>query len=203
MTRRPLFTGQLLLFCLLGLMAMADLASAKDTVPREIAGIALGSRVDAYPDIVRSNYLKEMVVTDWHGFRNGVISYGSCRYQGQILKIDMKYEEKSKEFYNTLLARYRERFGEPDSWAGDSFGVMLVWKWQFVDGDGNRISLSLQHNSKDTDETLGNMVKLSFPEKLEEERRCFVDMCTKRHQETDEQRREELKKTDWSYLIPR
>lgn len=190
----------LMVCCLIFLTAAA---AAAGNVPRGVAGINLGSRVDAYPDIIRSNFLKEVVVTDWHGFRNGVISYGSCRYDGEILKIDMKYEDKTKEFYNTLLARFRENFGAPGSWAGDSFGVMLIWKWQFVDGDNNKISLSLQHNSKNTDETIGNMVKLSFPDKIAEERRCFAEMCKQHHQQTDDQRREELKKTDWSFLIPR
>ena len=191
-----------LVVCCLFLLAPGPVAAAENP-PHEIAGIALGSQVDSYPDIIRSNFLKEVVVTDWHGFRNGVISYGSCRYDGQILKIDMKYEDKSKDFYATLLAKFRERFGEPDSWAGDSFGVMLIWKWQFVDSENNKISLALQHNSKNTDETLGNMIKFSLPEKIEEERRCFVDLCRQRHKETDDKRREELKKTDWSFLIPR
>ena len=194
-----IFRGLLLVIC----MVLSSGSVSADNAPHEIAGIALGSQVDSYPDIIRSNFLKEVVVSDWHGFRNGVISYGSCRYNGQILKIDMKYEDKSKDFYNTLLGKFRERFGEPDSWAGDSFGVMLIWKWQFVDSENNKISLSLQHNSKNTDETLGNMIKFSLPEKIEEERRCFVDLCRQHHQETDEQRREELKKTDWSFLIPR
>ena len=192
-----------LALCCLGVMMTAGPATAAEKAPNEIAGIALGSRVDAYPDIIRSNFLKEVVVTDWHGFRNGVISYGSCLYKGEILKIDMKYEDKSKIFYDTLLDKFREKFGAPNSWAGDSFGVMLIWKWQFVDSDGNKISLSLQHNSKNIDETIGNMVKLSFPEKIIEERRCFVDMCKQHQQGTDEARREELKKTDWSFLIPR
>jgi len=194
-----IFRGLLLVFC----TVLSSGSVSADNAPHEIAGIALGSQVDSYPDIIRSNFLKEVVVSDWHGFRNGVISYGSCRYNGQILKIDMKYEDKSKDFYNTLLGKFRERFGEPDSWAGDSFGVMLIWKWQFVDSENNKISLALQHNSKNTDETLGNMIKFSLPEKIEEERRCFVDLCRQHHQETDEQRREELKKTDWSFLIPR
>ena len=195
-----IFRGLLLVFCA---VVLSPGPASADNAPHEIAGIALGSQVDSYPDIIRSNFLKEVVVTDWHGFRNGVISYGSCRYNGQILKIDMKYEDKSKEFYNTLLAKFRERFGEPDSWNGDSFGVMLIWKWQFVDSENNKISLALQHNSKNTDETLGNMIKFSLPEKIEEERRCFVDLCQQHHKETDEHRREELKKTDWSFLIPR
>ncbi len=198
-----IFSMPRLILCCLAVTISVGPVIASEQAPTEIAGIALGSRVDAYPDIIRSNFLKEVVVTDWHGFRNGVISYGSCRYKGEILKIDMKYEDKSKNFYETLLAKFREKYGAPGSWAGDSFGVMLIWKWQFVDSDNNKISLSLQHNSKNIDETIGNMVKLSFPEKIDEERRCFVDMCKQHQQGTDEARREELKKTDWSYLIPR
>lgn len=182
---------------------LVPISTSAENVPHEIGGIALGSKVESYPDIIQSNFMKEVVVTDWHGFRNGVISYGLCRYNGQILKIDMKYADKSKEFYDTLLAKFREKFGEPDSWNGDSFGVMLIWKWQFVDSDNNKVSLALQHNGKSSKETIGNMVKLSFPEKMEEERLCFRDMCETHKGQTDEKRREELQKTDWSFLIPR
>jgi hypothetical protein len=110
-------------------------------VPHEIAGIALGTSVDEYPDIVQSNFLKEVVVTDWHGFRKGNISYGTCKYVDQILKIDMKYRNKSKDFFQNLLKKFRKSFGEPDAWTGDSFGVLHVWKWQFIDKEQNRVRL--------------------------------------------------------------
>jgi hypothetical protein len=195
-------TGRLFLLICLPIF-FAPVPAPAENVPHEIGGIALGSKVESYSDIVRSNFLKEVVVTDWHGFRNGVISYGTCRHDGEILKIDMKYEDRSKEFYTTLLEKFREKFGPPTSWHGDSFGVMLIWKWQFVDSEKNKISLTLQHNGKYSTETIGNMVKLSFPEKIEEERLCFIDMCVKHNEQTDEKRREELKKTDWSFLVPR
>jgi len=173
------------------------------TAPKEIAGIVLGSRVDSYPDIIDSNFMKEVVVTDWHGFRKGNVSYGVCRYKGEILKIDMKYEDKSKSFYKQLLQKFQEQFGQADSWKGDSFGVVHIWKWQFIDDEQNRVSLSLQYNAKDPDHTIGNIMKLSYPDKIKEERLCFVRMCEQNKQQTDEKYREELKKTDWSYLIPR
>lgn len=173
------------------------------SVPHEIGGIALGSKVDSYPEIVQSNFLKEVVVTEWHGFRKGIISYGTCRYNGIILKIDMKYDDRSKEFFDTILTKFKENFGEPDSWNGDSFGVMLAWKWNFIDSDRNQVSVTLQHNGKNSNETLGNVVKLSYPEKIEEERLCFADVCEQHKEKTDENRLLELKKTGWSYLIPR
>lgn len=171
--------------------------------PHEIAGIALGSSVEDYPDIIQTNFMKEVVVTDWHGFRKGVISYGVCRYNDQILKIDMKYEDKSKGFYKKLLKEFRKKFGEPDSWDGDSFGVMHIWKWFFTDKKQNRVSLALQYNGKKSSETIGNMVKLSYPGKIEDERLCFNDMCEESNEKIDKERIEERKKTDWSYLVPK
>ncbi len=184
-------------FSLFPLLAIAG------NTPHEIAGIALGSSIDDYPDIIRTNFLKEVVVTDWHGFRKGTISYGTCKYVDKILKIDMKYEDKRKEFFQKLLQEFREKFGEPDEWSGDSFGVMHKWKWQFMDKERNKVSLALQYNGKDSNETIGNMVKLSYPEKIEEERLCFIDMCQNSKENTDAARRDELKKSDWSHLVPR
>lgn len=185
------------------LLAFFPLQSQAQNVPHEIAGISLGTSIDNYPDILQNNYLQEVVVTDWHGFRKGVISYGTCKYIDKILKIDMKYEDKSNNFYQKLLTAFREKFGEPAAWTGDSFGVMHVWKWQFIDNEQNRVSLSLQYNGKNSNETIGNVVKLAYPGKMEEERLCFVEMCEASKNKTDAKRREELMKFDWSHLIPK
>jgi len=98
--------------------------------------------------------------------------------------------------------KYKEKYGAPDSWKGDSFGLLHVWKWYFTDKDRNRISLNLQYNAKDPDETIGNVVKLSYPDRIEEERICFMQMCARSHEKIDKKQRNELTKTDWSYLIP-
>ncbi len=184
------------------MLALCPFRSQAHDVPHEIAGIALGTSIKDYAEIIPSNYLKEVVVTDWHGFRKGMISYGTCRYIEKILKIDMKYEDKSYAFFKKLLAAFREKFGDPDAWTGDSFGVMHVWKWRFIDNEQNRVSLSLQYNGKNSNETIGNVVKLAYPEKMEEERLCFIDMCEEDRSNTDARRREELKQSDWSHLIP-
>ena len=89
----------------------------------------------------------------------------------------MKYQDKSKEFYQKLLQEFREEFGEPGLWNGDSFGVMYLWKWKFIDKKGDHISLTLQYNGKNSNETIGNIVKISYPKKMDEERLCFVDVC--------------------------
>ncbi|SDO75980.1 hypothetical protein [Desulforhopalus singaporensis] len=171
-------------------------------VPLSIAGISIGSDINSYPNIMDTNFMKEKVITDWHGFRKGVISYGVCLYSDRILKIDMKYADKSKTFYNKLLDKFKEKFGEPDIWEGDSFGVKYIWKWNFYDANNDKVTLKLQHNSKDTSESIGNMVKLAYPEKIIEERKCFMKMCRNTMNNFPAQSRDESQKTGWSYLIP-
>lgn len=179
------------------------LVSAKTAkVPISIAGITLGSAVTSYPNIIESNFMKQVVVTDWHGFRKGVISYGICLNIDTILKIDMKYEDKSKRFYKTLLKKIKAEYGEPDVWSGDSFGLKYVWKWDFVDKNNNRVTLKLQYNGKDSNETIGNMIKLSYPGKIADERRCFMEMCHQKKKNLDAIHLKELKRSDWSHLIP-
>ncbi len=170
--------------------------------PISIAGISLGSDVNSYPDIVDSNFMKDVVVTDWHGFRKGVISYGICLYKDTILKIDMKYEDKSKKFYRKLLKKIKAQYGDPDTWSGDSFGLKYIWKWHFTDKDDNRVTLKLQYNGKDSNETIGNMIKLSYPDKIAGERGCFMEMCEANKEQLDVNQLEKLKQSDWSHLIP-
>lgn len=189
---------------ILGILCTAvPLLAETEKVPHEIAGIALGANVNDFPDIIQNDALREVVVTNWHGFRKGFISYGTCKNINQILKMDMKYADKSEEFYQQLLRKFREDFGEPDSWSGDSFGVMKVWKWQFIDKEKNSVSLALQYNGKNSNETLGNVVRLAYPDKIEEERLCFLKVCEQNSNNTDEKRKAELQKSGWSYLVPR
>jgi hypothetical protein len=70
-----------------------------ENVPHEIGGIALGSHINNYPNLIESNFMKEVIVTNHHGFRKGIISYGVCKYKGKILKIRLKYKDKSKSFF--------------------------------------------------------------------------------------------------------
>jgi hypothetical protein len=186
----------------LGIMFFPLFIFAED-VPHEVGGISLGSVIDDYPDAIKSNFLKEVVVTGRHGFRKGIISYGVCKSEGKVLKIKLKYEDKSKAFYTTLLAKYKEKYGQPDSWKGDSFGLIHLWKWRFTDKDNNRITLRLHYNAKDPDDTIGNMVKLSYPDRIQEERICFNQRYGAAGKKTDLKTKEENKKSDWSYLIPR
>jgi len=192
----------LALACCLSLLYSAPVLAEKK-VPREVGGFVLGSDVGDYPDAMNTNFLKEMVITDWHGFRKGVISYGICKYPNKIVRIELKYEDQSKEYFLKLLDEYKTQFGAPEEWKGDSFGILHIWKWFFKDSDNRAISLLLQHNLRNPNESIGNVVKLSYTDMIEEERECFNQMCEEKKSAEDKERLELLKKPDWQFLIPR
>jgi len=169
-------------------------------IPQEIGGFRLGEDITEYSDIEYSNYLKEVVVTDWHGFRKGIISYGICASPGEIVRISMKYENSSKDFYETLLKKYKKKFGKPTIWGGDAFGILSKWKWVFIDENNHKVNLILQHNLKNHNENIGNIVKLYYPEREKEERLCFIEQCEINKSEEQVLERKEM---NWDYMIPR
>jgi len=171
--------------------------------PTEIGGFKLGDFITDYPQIEYSDYLKEVVVNDWHGFRKGIISYGTCAYPGQIVKIRMKYQNSSKAFYHELLKKFKSRYGKPNEWKGDAFGVLYVWKWQFVDEHDRRVSMILQHNLQNDNENVGNMVKLSFPEMMNEERFCVINYFEKNKTAEEKETIKQRMKPDWDFMLPR
>jgi len=150
--------------------------------PRGIAGFVLGQPIDSYMHLVDMNtdmpirYLEslhEVAIKPMTGFKTGLLSYGTCTQGAPVLRIKLKYADSSKKFYDRLLKEFKARFGEPNEWRGDPFHIVIDWKWSFTDEDNNRISLSLQHNTKDEEEKLGNSVKMNLVSGIEAERRCF------------------------------
>jgi len=186
---------------IIALLSFTSVA-AYDT-PTEIGGFKLGEFITDYPQIEYSEYLKEVVVNDWHGFRKGIISYGTCAYPGRIVKIRMKYQNSSKAFYDELLKKFKSRYGKPSEWKGDAFGVLYIWKWRFVDKDNRRVNLILQHNLQNDDENVGNMVKISFPELMDEERFCVIDFFEKNKTAEEKETIKQRMKPDWDYMLPR
>ena len=192
----------LTLTLLIQILSSAAIASAIET-PKEIAGFSLGADITDYADIEYSNYLKEVVITDWHGFRKGIISYGICAEPGKIVRISMKYEDSSKEFFDKLLKAFKKKFGNPPIWGGDAFGILSKWKWVFTDENNLRVNLILQHNLKNHNENIGNIVKIYYPEREKEERLCFIQQCEINKSSGQQEQLSERKKLKWEYMVPR
>jgi len=194
-----------ILACLISMSVMPPIPAAAGKAPHRLAGFTLGADINDYQDRIRIDtmlpirYLetiKEVETKELAAFQSGLVWYGTCASPGRIIRIKLKYADSSQSFYDELLKRFKARFGEPDEWRGDAFHVVVAWKWSFIDEEGNRISLMLQHNTEDPEEKVGNAVKLTLRNLLEEEARCF----NKQHE--DSGRPEPFGPVDWEILVP-
>lgn len=189
-----------LLCCLF--LTLPKIVTASDGAPVEIGGFKLGSSIEEYDFISYHNFLKEVMVQDIEGFRKGVIYYGICDRPGEIVKIKLKYLDSSERFFNKLVKQYKKKFGKPDAYIGDSFGIVKAWKWTFIDENKNKILLRLQHNLKNPDESLGVTVKLEMPDRIEAERICFKKQCEITMNGKDRPTSSPKGKVDWQKLLP-
>ena len=193
----------LMFFIFLSIIFVVSNSMATPKAPTEIAGFHLGGNVKEYPDAENDNFLNEVVVREWHGFRKVKLFYGTCAKPDEIIRISLKFENSSKQFFEKLMNEYKKRFGEPTKWKGDAFKILHVWKWVFLDENNRRVNLILQHNLRDQNETSGNLVKLSYPERIEEEHQCFVDQLETSKSRKEKEQPKQSKKIDWEYMIPR
>ncbi len=181
--------------------------------PREVGGFVLGDDISAYREKVDlesalplryAGYLRQVVIREIPGFKTGQVYYGMCAHPGRILRIRLKYADSSKAFFDALLGRIRERYGKPGEWRGDPFGVVVAWKWSLTTADGERVSMILQHNALDEEESKGNTIKLALTGMLDAERACYL----KGHPEEAEEEDGGGKgarpgPADWGPLVPR
>lgn len=170
----------LLIMLLVPLLAPCTLQG--EEAPRQIAGFVLGQDISAFRarlDMTTAlpvRYLesvKEVEIADVAGFKSGVIAYSTCADPHKVLRIKLKYADSGEDFFNKLFSQIKSRFGEPDKYRGDSFGIMTSWKWSFTDRRGHSLSLIISHNTVDVDEKMGNAIKLTDLTAIENERTCF------------------------------
>ena len=195
------------------LLWTANVCSAADA-PKQVAVFKLNTDITDIKDYVimetalPTRYMeniKEVEIKPIEGFKTGLIAYATCVAPGRIARIKLKYDDSSKDFFDKLLAKIKEKYGEPDEYRGDPFHIVISWKWSFVDKDGNRISLTLQHNAMDSEEKLGNAIKLTMTNLIEEDQRCYAD---KGLDQLEKLRQGEGKTmttglTGWNLYIPR
>jgi hypothetical protein len=138
--------------------------------------------------------IEELEIKAIEGFKSGLIAYATCTSPGHIVRIKLKYTDSSKNFYEKLLKRIKKRFGDPSEYRGDPFHIVIGWKWSFVDKDNNRISLNLQHNSRDEEEKEGNSIKLTMTSLIEKDQLCYKEKALNH--------REKLRRRNWEVMQP-
>jgi hypothetical protein len=197
------------LWALIALLAWPALAPGAEA-PTQLAGFVLGEDISKFEDRVDMStalplarykqYLTEVAIKDIPGYRTGYVAYGACRDEGRIARIKLKYANRSKKFFEKLLARYKKRFGKPSTYRGDPFKAVITWKWSFTTEAGHDISLILQHNPMDPEETLGNSVKMTDRTLVKQERACY----SKKHPDKmDDPVVKEEPDIHWDMLIPK
>ncbi|MFZ0243592.1 MAG: hypothetical protein WAL90_18285 [Desulfobacterales bacterium] len=187
------------------LLPVAVLAAA----PHELAGFVLGDRFSKYQDLAdlqsrmplrHGSSIDAIQVRPLPGYKHGMVWVGNCIVPNRIVSIRMKFADSSRNFYDELLKRYKNRFGAPSEWRGDPFHIVISWKWSFVDEQQNKISMILEHNQKDEDETVGNTIKLTMWNLVDEERACQ----NKKNPEPALQSGQTPEAPpDWEVLVPR
>lgn len=180
--------------------------------PHQVGGFVLGKHISEYKEFLKMDsmmpmrnrtYIHEVEVAELEGYKSGLIWVGNCADPGRIVRIKLKYIDSSRKFYNELLKRYKKRFGEPSEWRGDPFHIVIAWKWSFVDANNKTISLILQHNTKDEEEKIGNSVKLTIWDLINEEQRCAEQKSADMQKSSRKKERgEKSKSIDWDRLIP-
>ena len=193
----------------------AQKLSPSADAPKTVGGFVLGEPIDRYDNRIKTesrmciryqDYLDEVEVNMCDAFKSGLISIANCDQKDRVVRIKLKYQDSSPKFYEKLLKRFKRKFGEPNQWKGDAFGVMVAWKWSFMNEAGERISMILQHNSQDEELKMGNVIKLANTSAIENEEECFEKQ--KKMKSMALQRKKRLKPLDlsnpdiWNYLIP-
>jgi hypothetical protein len=188
--------------------------AGQDAIPRAIGPFVLGQdmtelasavRMDTVLPLRYQEYLKEVEIQPLAGFKSGLIAFGLCAQPEKVVRIKLKYQDSSREFYEALLAQVKARFGRPSEYNGDPFHIVISWKWSFEDAAGQRITLNLAHNTQDVEEKFGNTIKLTNIGAIEQGRDCYLRKNPAvREREADRPiPLNQMTPQDWDRLAPR
>ncbi len=138
--------------------------------------------------------IEQVEIKPFKGLKSGLIAYATCTAPGHIVRIKLKYKDPSKKFFENLLKRIKKKYGEPNEYQGDPFHIVIGWKWTFIDKNSHRITMTLQHNAMDTEEKIGNSIKLTHRGLIEEDLKCYKIKAL--------DQREKLRQRDWKVMTP-
>jgi hypothetical protein len=171
--------------------------------PHQISVFVLGKNISELKDYVimetalpirYMENIEEVEIKALEGFKSGLIAYATCEVPGKIVRIKLKYKDSSKKFYEELLKKISNKFGKPDEYSGDPFHILLSWKWSFVNQKNERITMTLEHNTLDTEEKLGNSIKITNRSAMENDLKCYREKAL--------DHRQKLRLRDWRIMTP-
>lgn len=158
---------------------------AADDLPLAIAGIELGEDIEDYAYACQTGtavplrdemYISEVDIDTAHfpGVRGGTIGYGNCDAPGTIVRIKLKFKDRSERLFERMLKHYDRTLGTRRTWQGDAFHIVKSWKWEFTDDDGKLVEILLSH-SRDPEYRPGVSVKMTLRSQYLRELQCWRD----------------------------
>ncbi|MBI9081208.1 MAG: hypothetical protein JEY79_15885 [Pseudodesulfovibrio sp.] len=170
-------------FLILSVFLTASVALAGDLFPTSLAAFTLGENVSKYKtycDLEKATptsdapFISEMLIKQdsLPGVRGGSLSFGSCQAPDQLLRIKIKFHDRSQKLFQKLLTKYTKEFGKPDNYEGDAFKNVIAWEWIFQNDAGEKVSLLLMW-SRDKEIRPGVSIKMTQMSALDREYACF------------------------------
>jgi len=160
--------------------------------PTTIAGLTLGEHMGNHQKYCETGeatpipdmpFLKEVhfIPGAIPGVRGGSLTYANCDDVDMLMRVKLKFHDRSQHFFDKLYKKYEKAYGKPDSYEGDTFRNIIAWKWVFTRGD-ERMSILLMW-SKKAEMRPGVSIKMTYDSVMENEYRCYMK------QRDDEERR--------------
>jgi len=170
---------------LLVLVALAANASAADVFPSTLAGFTLGESVRKYESFCNiaeatpmsdAPFLTEALIKPdaLPGVRGGSLIYGNCKNKDRLVRIKLKFNDRSKDLFDTLMEAYKQKFGKPDSYQGDTFKNVIAWEWTFSNDAGEKIAVLVMW-SRDKEMRPGVSIKMTNTTLYDAEYDCFKE----------------------------
>ena len=105
------------------------------------------------------------------GVRGGSLTFANCKDKDRLVRIKIKFHDRSMALFEALLDKYKKAFGEPDSYQGDTFRNVVAWQWDFSKGDQKASVLLMWSRDKET--RPGVSIKMTLDSLLDSEYACF------------------------------
>lgn len=177
------------------ILLVSSSAFAQKNAPTSIAGIRLGDDFQQYKHLLRMEhagatsdavFLDEALIRTgaFPGVRGGSIIWGNCSNAGKIVRIKIKFADRSEALFKRLLERYEKQFGEPSLYKGDSFRNVIAWEWDLTGDNGRHVKVLLMY-SVDPAIRPGVSIKMTDQALLDLEFACYKEHYRTKYRERE------------------
>lgn len=179
---------KIIILTLVTLLFSASAALAGKGFPLTLAGVTLGEDVKkftAYCDMQHASPMPDApFLNEAHlkadsvaGIRGGSLTYANCSEIGKVVRIKLKFHDRSQKLFHELLDKYTDAYGKADSYQGDAFRNVIAWQWNFNEGD-EKVTLMLMW-SREKELRPGVSIKMTLASMLDKEYECFKEKFEK------------------------